>query len=191
LLRQLSCHEQRLAGRSQVPHLEAQPLQGREQLGREVGWVGLGLRGVGFWVHRVLRKTPVFFRKFGRCFSYLHRIMMRNRRKSSHNPKYFTQLSWHKLKKCQKNYIGINNLENKIKRKLNEQSMTIQRLATESGVSEPTLRAIFNSGDAKLSQLEKLQGAEYNTQFSFEWRLSPQQFKLTTLIKPATATPKK
>lgn len=53
----------------------------------------------------------------------------------------------------------MKNLESKIKKKLSEQSMTIQRLATESGVSEPTLHAIFNRGDAKLSQLEKIASA--------------------------------
>lgn len=53
----------------------------------------------------------------------------------------------------------MKNLENKIKRKLSEQSMTIQRLATESGISEPTLHAIFNRDDAKLSQLEKIAAA--------------------------------
>jgi transcriptional regulator with XRE-family HTH domain len=50
----------------------------------------------------------------------------------------------------------MNNLESKIKNRLAEQGMTIQRLATESGISEPTLHAIFNRGDAKLSQLEKI-----------------------------------
>jgi transcriptional regulator with XRE-family HTH domain len=50
----------------------------------------------------------------------------------------------------------MKNLEGKIKSKLSEQSMTIQRLASESGISEPTLHAIFNRGDAKLSQLEKI-----------------------------------
>lgn len=34
--------------------------------------------------------------------------------------------------------------------------MTIQKLASESGISEPTIHAIFNRGDAKLSQLEKI-----------------------------------
>jgi transcriptional regulator with XRE-family HTH domain len=52
--------------------------------------------------------------------------------------------------------IEMNNLESKIKNLLAEQGMTIQRLATESGISEPTLHAIFNRGDAKLSQLEKI-----------------------------------
>jgi transcriptional regulator with XRE-family HTH domain len=52
--------------------------------------------------------------------------------------------------------IEMNNLESKIKNRLAEQGMTIQRLATESGISEPTLHAIFNRGDAKLSQLEKI-----------------------------------
>ncbi|RZK16895.1 MAG: XRE family transcriptional regulator [Hymenobacter sp.] len=50
----------------------------------------------------------------------------------------------------------MKNLESKIKNRLTEQGMTIQRLATESGISEPTLHAIFNRGDAKLSQLEKI-----------------------------------
>lgn len=52
--------------------------------------------------------------------------------------------------------IAMNNLESKIKNLLAEKGMTIQRLATESGISEPTLHAIFNRGDAKLSQLEKI-----------------------------------
>lgn len=50
----------------------------------------------------------------------------------------------------------MKNLESKIKNQLAEKSMTIQRLATESGISEPTIHAIFNRGDAKLSQLEKI-----------------------------------
>jgi len=50
----------------------------------------------------------------------------------------------------------MKNLESKIKNRLTEQGMTIQRLATESGISEPTLHAIFNRGDSKLSQLEKI-----------------------------------
>jgi transcriptional regulator with XRE-family HTH domain len=50
----------------------------------------------------------------------------------------------------------MNNLESKIKSRLAEQGMTIQRLATASSISEPTLHAIFNRGDAKLSQLEKI-----------------------------------
>lgn len=53
----------------------------------------------------------------------------------------------------------MKNIESRIKEKLSEQSMTIQRLATESGVSEPTIHAIFNRGDAKLSQLEKIASA--------------------------------
>lgn len=51
---------------------------------------------------------------------------------------------------------AMKNLESKIKNQLAEQGMTIQRLANESGISEPTLHAIFNRGDAKLSQLEKI-----------------------------------
>jgi lambda repressor-like predicted transcriptional regulator len=50
----------------------------------------------------------------------------------------------------------MKNLESKIKNQLAEQGLTIQRLATESGISEPTIHAIFNRGDAKLSQLEKI-----------------------------------
>ncbi|MBH8567552.1 helix-turn-helix transcriptional regulator [Microvirga sp. STS02] len=50
----------------------------------------------------------------------------------------------------------MKSLEDKIKKKLSEQGMTIQRLATESGISEPTLHAILNRDDAKLSQLEKI-----------------------------------
>jgi transcriptional regulator with XRE-family HTH domain len=59
--------------------------------------------------------------------------------------------------------IEMNNLESKIKNRLAEQSMTIQRLATVSGISEPTLHAIFNRGDAKLSQLEKIAEALNST----------------------------
>jgi transcriptional regulator with XRE-family HTH domain len=50
----------------------------------------------------------------------------------------------------------MKSLEDKIKRKLSDQGMTIQRLATQSGISEPTLHAILNRDDAKLSQLEKI-----------------------------------
>jgi transcriptional regulator with XRE-family HTH domain len=51
---------------------------------------------------------------------------------------------------------AMKNLESKIKDQLAGHGMTIQRLATESGISEPTIHAIFNRGDAKLSQLEKI-----------------------------------
>lgn len=60
----------------------------------------------------------------------------------------------------------MKNLESKIKGQLAEQGMTIQRLATESGISEPTIHAIFNRGDAKLSQLEKIAEA-LNISLSF------------------------
>jgi lambda repressor-like predicted transcriptional regulator len=50
----------------------------------------------------------------------------------------------------------MKSLEDKIKRKLSDQGMTIQRLAQEAGISEPTLHAILNRDDAKLSQLEKI-----------------------------------
>ncbi|HEX8326640.1 MAG TPA: helix-turn-helix transcriptional regulator [Hymenobacter sp.] len=50
----------------------------------------------------------------------------------------------------------MKSIEGKIKKKLGEQGITIQRLATQSGISEPTLHAILNRGDAKLSQLEKI-----------------------------------
>jgi transcriptional regulator with XRE-family HTH domain len=50
----------------------------------------------------------------------------------------------------------MKNLESKIKNQLAKKGMTIQRLATDSGISEPTIHAIFNRGDAKLSQLEKI-----------------------------------
>ncbi|MBJ6142784.1 helix-turn-helix transcriptional regulator [Hymenobacter sp. BT559] len=59
--------------------------------------------------------------------------------------------------------IEMNNLESKIKNRLAEQGMTIQRLATVAGISEPTLHAIFNRGDAKLSQLEKIAEALSST----------------------------
>jgi transcriptional regulator with XRE-family HTH domain len=52
--------------------------------------------------------------------------------------------------------LSMKNLELKIKSRLAEKGMTIQRLASESGISEPTIHAIFNRGDAKLSQLEKI-----------------------------------
>jgi transcriptional regulator with XRE-family HTH domain len=51
---------------------------------------------------------------------------------------------------------SMKNLESRIKNYLSEKGMTIQRLASESGISEPTIHAIFNRGDAKLSQLEKI-----------------------------------
>lgn len=54
---------------------------------------------------------------------------------------------------------AMKNIESRIKNRLTEKGMTIQRLATESGISEPTLHAIFNRGDAKLSQLEKIADA--------------------------------
>jgi transcriptional regulator with XRE-family HTH domain len=50
----------------------------------------------------------------------------------------------------------MKNLEFRIKNQLSTKGMTIQRLATESGISEPTIHAILNRGDAKLSQLEKI-----------------------------------
>jgi transcriptional regulator with XRE-family HTH domain len=50
----------------------------------------------------------------------------------------------------------MKNLESKIKKLLAGKGMTIQKLASESGISEPTIHAIFNRGDAKLSQLEKI-----------------------------------
>lgn len=50
----------------------------------------------------------------------------------------------------------MKNLESKIKGRLTEKGLTIQRLATESGISEPTIHAILNRGDAKLSQLKKI-----------------------------------
>lgn len=53
-------------------------------------------------------------------------------------------------------YPSMKNLEFKIKSLLAETGMTIQKLASESGISEPTIHAIFNRGDAKLSQLEKI-----------------------------------
>jgi transcriptional regulator with XRE-family HTH domain len=53
----------------------------------------------------------------------------------------------------------MKNLESKIKGQLTEKGMTIQRLASESGISEPTIHAIFNRGDAKVSQLEKIAAA--------------------------------
>lgn len=52
----------------------------------------------------------------------------------------------------------MKSFETRIKKKLSEREMTIQRLASESGISEPTLHAIFNRGDAKVSQLEKISG---------------------------------
>lgn len=57
-------------------------------------------------------------------------------------------------------------LESKIKKLLSEQNMTIQRLATESGISEPTIHAIFNRDDAKISQLEKISEA-LNTSLNY------------------------
>lgn len=60
----------------------------------------------------------------------------------------------------------MKNLESKIKQKLSELSMTIQRLSIESGVSEPTIHAIFNRDDAKISQLIKISSA-LNTSLNF------------------------
>jgi lambda repressor-like predicted transcriptional regulator len=47
-------------------------------------------------------------------------------------------------------------LEDKIKEILSIKGLTIQRLAIISKISEPTLHAIFNRDDAKLSQLQKI-----------------------------------
>ncbi len=60
----------------------------------------------------------------------------------------------------------MNSLGDRIKRKLSEKEMTIQRLAAESGISEPTIHSIFNRGDAKISQLEKISGV-LETSLSF------------------------
>lgn len=54
---------------------------------------------------------------------------------------------------------SMKNFESKIKNLLTEKVMTIQKSASESGISEPTIHAIFNRGDAKLSQLEKIADA--------------------------------
>lgn len=60
----------------------------------------------------------------------------------------------------------MKNLESKIKKKLSERSMTIQRLATESGIAEPTIYSIFNRDDAKISQLIKISEA-LNTSLNY------------------------
>ena len=50
------------------------------------------------------------------------------------------------------------NLENKIKHKLKEHSLTIEKLAVFSGVTKQTIHNIFKKNDIKLSQLERISG---------------------------------
>ena len=48
------------------------------------------------------------------------------------------------------------NLETKIKRKLKERTLTIEKLAVYSGVTKQTIHNIFKKNDIKLSQLERI-----------------------------------
>ena len=48
------------------------------------------------------------------------------------------------------------NLETKIKSKLKERSLTIEKLAVYSGVTKQTIHNIFKKNDIKLSQLERI-----------------------------------
>ena len=48
------------------------------------------------------------------------------------------------------------NLESKIKLKLKEHSLTIEKLAVFSGVTKQTIHNIFKKNDIKLSQLERI-----------------------------------
>ena len=73
----------------------------------------------------------------------------------------------------------MKNLESKIKQKLSELNMTIQRLAIESGVSEPTIHAIFNRDDAKISQLVRISNA-LNASLSFFLEEVPDSTSTTT-----------
>jgi transcriptional regulator with XRE-family HTH domain len=50
------------------------------------------------------------------------------------------------------------NLEVKIKQKLKEHSLTIEKLAVFSGVTKQTIHNIFKKNDIKLSQLERISG---------------------------------
>jgi transcriptional regulator with XRE-family HTH domain len=48
------------------------------------------------------------------------------------------------------------NLETKIKSKLKERILTIEKLAVYSGVTKQTIHNIFKKNDIKLSQLERI-----------------------------------
>ena len=48
------------------------------------------------------------------------------------------------------------NLETKIKHKLKEKALTIEKLAVYSGVTKQTIHNIFKKNDVKLSQLERI-----------------------------------
>ena len=48
------------------------------------------------------------------------------------------------------------NLETKIKGKLKEQTLTIEKLAVYSGVTKQTIHNIFKKNDIKLSHLERI-----------------------------------
>ena len=48
------------------------------------------------------------------------------------------------------------NLETKIKHKLKERALTIEKLAVYSGVTKQTIHNIFKKNDLKLSQLERI-----------------------------------
>jgi transcriptional regulator with XRE-family HTH domain len=48
------------------------------------------------------------------------------------------------------------NLEAKIKGKLKEKTLTIEKLAVYSGVTKQTIHNIFKKNDIKLSQLERI-----------------------------------
>jgi len=48
------------------------------------------------------------------------------------------------------------NLETKIKHKLKERALTIEKLAVYSGVTKQTIHNIFKKNDVKLSQLDRI-----------------------------------